>query len=817
MCHVSAGRTVGRATVWLTACLCAAGALAETPAAPPADDPLPAGAVARFGRLRLNHCGRVGDLAFSPDGRLLASCSYRCDAGDMALWDVDTGRLVRRLAARYTPWTAAFLAGDEVLASATGRGREIRMWETATGTEAGALACRGFPVTASPDGRTLAVTDGAGLHVVDAMRDKTVCTIPKRSGGAFSPDGKLLATRPGTSDGGPELREPATGKLVRTLDSVGQRLLTPVFSPDGRLLAAFSYSPGAAPVPVVWDVGSGKVLRQLPSEGSCRELAFSRDSRLLAGVGTEPGVCLWDVRTGKKPRVLPVPQGRLMAVAFSPDGEWLAAAGWSGQIHMWETGTWKQRGGVAGHVGPVLAAAASPDGSGVLTGGQDGTVRWWDARTGLPRLCLRGGEQGIAVVAVSDDSRTLAAVVTDDTVGLWDAETGAMRRPVRAPGGAILRIDLPPGGKELTAFGADGAVWRIDLDSGSARPVRAAGKSARPVSALSADGSAAASVERNVCRVWEPCALGEVATFAVAGTSRLYGVAIGPAGRLLAGDARTKLMLVEIDSGRTACGIVLSGSRRADNRAMAFSPDGQVLAAAEEGAGIGLWSVRTGQAIGRLQGHQGKVNSLRFAARGKRLLSAASDGTAILWDLAGLDDKAGAADGGPANAEQLGRLWEELASTDAPTAHEAAFRLIDAGRPAVAMLAGKLRPAAGPDDRDVRRYVDDLGHSRYAVRERATEALRRLGPAVEPALRLAARDTRSEEVRARARSLLAVLDRPPERTGQALRLLRAVHVLERIGSAEARGVLRRLVRGSPHATLTRRAAGALARTKGGGE
>jgi HEAT repeat protein len=104
-----------------------------------------------------------------------------------------------------------------------------------------------------------------------------------------------------------------------------------------------------------------------------------------------------------------------------------------------------------------------------------------------------------------------------------------------------------------------------------------------------------------------------------------------------------------------------------------------------------------------------------------------------------------------------------------------------------------------------------MGHHRFGVRKQATAELARLGPLAEPALRRALAESQSEEVRARAQQLLAALDEPHQRSGQALRQLRAVHVLERIGSQEAKAVLRKLAGGSPSATATQRAAAALDR------
>jgi len=110
--------------------------------------------------------------------------------------------------------------------------------------------------------------------------------------------------------------------------------------------------------------------------------------------------------------------------------------------------------------------------------------------------------------------------------------------------------------------------------------------------------------------------------------------------------------------------------------------------------------------------------------------------------------------------------------------------------------------------------VADLGNQRYSVRKQATDTLAKLGPLAEPALRRAKDSATVEEVRIRAKQLLASMDDPQQRAGGPLRQLRAALVLERIGSAKAVAVLRRLADGSPGANLTRRAAEALERIEG---
>jgi hypothetical protein len=157
-----------------------------------------------------------------------------------------------------------------------------------------------------------------------------------------------------------------------------------------------------------------------------------------------------------------------------------------------------------------------------------------------------------------------------------------------------------------------------------------------------------------------------------------------------------------------------------------------------------------------------------------------------------------------ASARGLERLWAELGSADAATGYAAVRRLAAVPAASVPLLGARLRPAAGVSAAQIERHVQGLASEELAVRERASAALARLGELAGPALCRLLAEKPPLEVYHRADRLLAQLERQPL-TPSRLRLSRAVAVLERVGSAEARGVLARLARGAPGARLTEEA------------
>jgi hypothetical protein len=161
---------------------------------------------------------------------------------------------------------------------------------------------------------------------------------------------------------------------------------------------------------------------------------------------------------------------------------------------------------------------------------------------------------------------------------------------------------------------------------------------------------------------------------------------------------------------------------------------------------------------------------------------------------------------------ELERLWGDLAAKDPARVDRALSALVARPAQAVPFLKERVRPVRAPDGRLVARWLAELDHERFAVRQRATRELRRLAETVEPALRRALNDQPAPEGRRRIERLLDRLreDRlcPP---AERLRAVRAVEVLERIDSPEGRRVLAALARGAAGAQLTVEAKAALQR------
>jgi hypothetical protein len=241
--------------------------------------------------------------------------------------------------------------------------------------------------------------------------------------------------------------------------------------------------------------------------------------------------------------------------------------------------------------------------------------------------------------------------------------------------------------------------------------------------------------------------------------------------------------------------------RSNDIQTVVISPDGKTLAAAERNT-VSLWELASGQERGRFAGHRDYVRSLSFSRDGRLLASGCNDYTALVWDVTGMcpDGKWSPREVRP---EELERLWKDLASGEGVRAYRALWAMA-AARQAVPFLAARLRPVAPIEEERIARLIAELDSEQFEARSRAEKELQRLTELAEPALRKALAAKPSLEVCRRLEALLDLVERQPFSREQ-LHVLRAVEVLEHIGTPEARRVLGELAKDTPAARLTKAA------------
>ena len=288
------------------------------------------------------HHKEVWGLAFSPDGRTLASSG---DDHTIKLWDVALGLEKTTLKAHGSLVTAVVFSPDGKLLASAGWDKTIRLWKASSGA-------------------LLATLEGHTAHVFTV---------------AFSPDGKTLASA--GDDRAIRFWEVATRRERSAPLSHTKRVSSLAFAPDGKTL----YSGSLDWTIKLWDLERGRLRTSWPAEDEVGSLAVSPDGQTLAVSQFRETVRLWDVAQQKARQ--PLLGGHagdvLGGVAFSPDGLTLAAAGQDHSVRLWDPATGLELLTLKGHTAAVHGIAFSPDGTILATGSHDGVIKLWRASPGL--------------------------------------------------------------------------------------------------------------------------------------------------------------------------------------------------------------------------------------------------------------------------------------------------------------------------------------------------------------------------------------------------------------------------------------------------
>jgi hypothetical protein len=241
----------------------------------------------------------------------------------------------------------------------------------------------------------------------------------------------------------------------------------------------------------------------------------------------------------------------------------------------------------------------------------------------------------------------------------------------------------------------------------------------------------------------------------------------------------------------------------------ALSPDERFLAVAGDGSVIHLRELASGAEVARFRGHEEGVLGLVFSPDTRLLASSARDNTVLLWDPLDPRRRGSRTPPGGLTDRELDTLWDDLDEATPGQGYRAACTLAAAPREALALFQRALKPEPHKDKKQVTQLIGDLDNEQFSTREAAFEKLTRMGRIIKPELEEASRNPPSAEVRKRLAGLLEKIDTSPD--PGALRKIRAVQLLERCASDEAKRLLKQLAKGEPAAPLTQEAKAALSR------
>jgi WD40 repeat protein len=471
-------------------------------------------------------------------------------------------------------------------------------------------------------------------------------------------------------------------------------------------------------------------------------------------------------------------------VALSPDGKLLATcSNLDKTVRLWDTATGREVRRLDGHATGVDEVTFSPDGKLLASAAYDQPVLLWEVATG--RLAQKLADHACLgpYIRFADDSKTIATAAQESSVGLWDCATGKLIRELAAP---------PNGIASMLTFN-DGRLLAFER------------------------GDPEEAGETTVA-LWDLTANRVVRRF-TGHRGLVNGLALSADGRSVASRGSDRTIRVwEVATGQERCRFRDPGELNGwtGTQFLAFAPDGRTLVTAATLEPLARrWNLPTAQQLAPLTGHRGWVGAVEFSADGRLLVTGSQDTTCLLWDATPADRPSLRPATRLPEAE-LTKLWDELGGHDAGKAYRALWALAAAGDQAASFIGERLRPPPPTDARQIARWIAELDHPQFPVRERATAALMQVADQAEEALRTALERTHSAEVRQRVRRILSTaleVDLTPER----LREVRAVEVLEQIATPPARQVLGALAHGPGGAVLTREAQAALRRLEQRGE
>lgn len=412
----------------------------------------------------IGHLDWINCISFSPDSRHLVSSAWDYN---LKVWDVRKGKETVTLKGHALSVEACAFSADGRVVVSCGYDATIRVWDSVAGTEITNLTGHSQRINGmglAHDGRTVATaSDDGTLKVWDYMTGSEIATLVGHANSVRS-----CAFSPTSSNTLVSVSDDSTAKIwdvaSSNMDTCHSAWVNGVvFSHDGNSIASAS-DDGTVKI---WNAKTGKCERTLRGthDGAVQSCTFLRDGSLVTS-GSNNAIAVWDPSFRSHDLMLGH-TNTVRCVASSEDGKYIASAGWDCSVRIWDART-LQPVGQQEHSDWVDTCAFSPNGKLVVSGGRDNKVMVHDVTFNSldNKFTLTGHTNWVSCVAVSHDNKYAVSGSYDNTLRVWDLTKGTTVQVLTGHKAAVTGVAFTPNGGRILSVSLDGILHLWDAKSG---------------------------------------------------------------------------------------------------------------------------------------------------------------------------------------------------------------------------------------------------------------------------------------------------------------------------------------------------------------
>jgi WD40 repeat protein/archaellum biogenesis ATPase FlaH len=538
---------------------------------------------------KIKHEEKINSLAFSPDGKMIATASFD---NTVKLWTLD-GTLVRTFTGHNDGvFGVDFSRDGRIIATASGD-KTIKLWR---------------------------IKDGKLLKTLTGHED-VVDTI------AFSPKGQIIASA--SWDGTVKLWRTTDDKSFRTLrdetlkedKSHSDRVFGVAFSPDGQMIASVSWDNTAK----LWNIDGKLRYRLNDHTNRVIRVDFSPDGKRIATTSWDQTIKLWSTKEGILLETLEGHTDGVFGVEFGPYGEMIATSSQDNTVKLWKHDTSLNKRILKNHSEEIYSIDFSPDNQRIATASEDGTVKVWKTDGTLEKT-LKGHQSGVYKVVFSPDGTLIATASFDDTVKIWQAD-GTPLATLVGQTEEINSLAFSRDHQILATANKDKTVKLWKLDGTSVDTLKGHRDQVQGI-AFSRDGTLIATASWDDEGIlWNRA--GESLAILNGHSGEVNGVAFSRDGNIIATVGKDKTARLWNREGKL---LETLDGHTAEVNGVAFSRDGKIIATMSKDKTVKLWN-RDGELLHTLSGPRDLDWQVRFKSESELIASAIDNNTVILWNV----------------------------------------------------------------------------------------------------------------------------------------------------------------------------------------